>query len=120
MTRRLLIVDDEVDFCAFARDVALEMGYDVETCSSPKYFVAAFERFQPTVVIVDMVMPDTDGLELVKWLAARKTDARVIVASGFNPRYAKMASMIGADSGLGEVTALRKPMRLAELQAALT
>ena len=119
MTRRLLIVDDEEDFCAFARDVALEMGYDVETCSSPKYFASAYERFEPTVVIVDMVMPDTDGLELVKWLAAKKTPARVIVASGFNPRYAKMASVIGADSGLTEVQALRKPMRLAELRAAL-
>jgi DNA-binding response OmpR family regulator len=120
MIRRLLVVDDEEEFCAFARDVALELGYEVEVCTTPKRFAAVYERFQPTTVLLDVVMPEVDGLELVKWLAAKGSSARIIVASGFNPRYAKMASMIGADAGLDRVTTLRKPMRLADLQAALS
>jgi hypothetical protein len=42
-----------------------------------------------------------------------------VITTGYNPQYAKMAGLVGADRGLQAVKTLTKPVRLADLRAAL-
>ncbi len=117
--RRLLICDDEPAFGRFVRTVAEGMGYRVLITGNGRAFIAAYEDFQPTTVILDMIMPEMDGNELVLWLAQRQSRARVIIITGFTPDYASNAKFLAEHEGLGPVTTLNKPLQLAELRAVL-
>jgi len=116
---RLLVVDDEPKFGKFVSRVASALEFEVEVTSCGKDFMEAVPRFQPDVIVLDIVMPNVDGIELMQWLATQGTKARIIITSGFNPQYAHMAQILGTNSGIPSVTILPKPVALADLQRAL-
>ena len=117
---RLLIVDDEPEFCQFVRKVAKDMEFDVRVTTRAPDFKQAYPAFDPTVIVLDVVMPGTDGIELVNWLADRQYRGKLIIVTGFAPHYAEMASTLSAVKGIPSVIPLHKPVELAKLQAALT
>ena len=71
-------------------------------------------------MVVDLIMPDIDGMELIQWLAEVDARARVIVITGYSPEYASLAKMLGEGKGLNAVKALTKPIKVGDLRAALT
>ncbi len=117
--KRLLVVDDEPEFGEFVRKVAVELGYAVEVVTDGEAFKRCHEECKPTVVLLDVIMPGVDGIELVRWLAERESTARLIVVSGYAPMYAELARKLGQAKGFRSVTSLPKPVRLADLRAAL-
>ena len=117
--RRLLVVDDNRAFGEFVRKVASGAGYEVEVTADGQAFKSRYRGFGPATVIIDLVMPEIDGIELVQWVAAHKAPARVIVVTGFAPEYALLAKMLGEGRGLATVTALIKPVRTARLRRVL-
>jgi CheY-like chemotaxis protein len=119
-TKRILIVDDEPDFLVVVRRVAEGLGFEVECMTHGRDFKQAYTRFDPTVVILDMVMPDVDGIELIEWLAEVQSKANVIIISGFTPIYAKTAMALGEAKGLLSIARLAKPVSLATLTTLLT
>ena len=62
---RLLIVDDEQDFANFISLVAREVGYTVRTVDRSLDFEFQLAEWHPTVVFLDIFMPERDGLELL-------------------------------------------------------
>ena len=64
-------------------------------------------------------MPEIDGIELVQWVATRKSSARVIVTTGYSPEYATLAEVLGEGRGLALVTTLIKPIKPERLRSAL-
>ncbi len=118
-SRRLLIVDDEPDFSQFVRRVAEEMDFEVAVTTHPTQFKEAFGAFEPTVIVLDVVMPGTDGIELVNWLAEQQYQGRLVIVTGFMPRYAEMAGELSAVKAMTSVTTLFKPIALDKLRAAL-
>jgi CheY-like chemotaxis protein len=119
-TKRVLIVDDEPDFLIVVRRVAERLGYEVETMTDGGNFKQAYARFDPTVVILDMIMPEVDGIELVQWLSRVGCKAQIIVISGFTPVYSETAVNLGKAKGLLSISRLAKPVSLATLTATLT
>jgi DNA-binding response OmpR family regulator len=117
--RRLLIIDDDVSFAEFVSLVANEEGFDVEITTRATDFMAAVLRAPPDVIVLDIVMPGMDGIDLIQWLAKRRSAARVIVATGFHPDYGNMVKEIGIGLGIASVAILLKPFALAVLKAAL-
>jgi DNA-binding response OmpR family regulator len=121
MTRkRLLVVDDEADFGAFVRRVAEKLDFEVVVTTNARAFKEIFHRFDPTVIVLDIVMPDTDGIELVQWLANMQCKARIIIISGFDPNYTRMADILGSAAGISSITRLTKPVTVADLGKALS
>jgi DNA-binding response OmpR family regulator len=117
--RRLLVVDDEPDFAEFVSSAATDLGYQAKACTRSADFRRLYAEFAPTHIVLDVVMPDVDGIEIMQWLADQGATAKVIVTTGYNPQYAKMAGLVGADRGLELIDTLTKPVRLAQLRAAL-
>jgi two-component system response regulator HydG len=116
---RLLIVDDEIEFARYVATVASGLGFDVETVAHAKNFQESYDRVEPDVVLLDMVMPDMDGIELVTWLSERGSTVHLLIATGYNPKYAEMAEVLGAQSSFRSITKLQKPLRAAELRKVL-
>lgn len=117
---RLLIIDDEPDIARFVGQVAEGLGYEVSVTTEAETFKAQVEAFAPDVVIMDIVMPDVDGIELVKFLADKGCDARVLVISGYAERYLNNTKTLGEAFGLKSVTAMAKPIELPKLEAFLS
>jgi DNA-binding response OmpR family regulator len=117
--QKVLVIDDEESFGKFVGQAVRALGWEVEVTTRARQFMAAVPRFRPDVIVMDMVMPETEGIELIRWLTQEQYRARVIVVTGFNPDYAKMAALMARAEGVLEVTTLVKPVRLAQLQDAL-
>lgn len=117
---RLLVVDDEPRFCDFVKHVALKLDFDVESARDGNEFMTLCEANPPDVVVLDIVMPGIDGVELVQWLAERGEELHLVIVTGFAPNYAALAKKLGEAKGLLSVTTLTKPVRIADLKAAIS
>lgn len=117
--RRLLIVDDEPRFAAFVERVAQPLGYDVEVTNHGRDFQSAYRRALPDIVVIDMVMPDIDGNELVLWLVDQRCSADIIIITGYHPDYAVNARLLAEFKGLRSVATLSKPVSVSRLRNAL-
>lgn len=117
--KRLLVIDDEPAFGGYVKEVAEGLGYGVLVTSKADEFAEAYESFDPTVIVLDVVMPEVDGIELVQWLAQEKCKAKIIIVTGYNPHYADAAKRLVSAGDLPSVQTLTKPISLADLRAAL-
>jgi EAL domain-containing protein (putative c-di-GMP-specific phosphodiesterase class I) len=116
---RLLIIDDEPAIGAFISRVAANMGYEILAISTADKFMEHVRSWAPTEIMMDLKMPNVDGLELLSHLAAEKCAANIILMSGVDRSVVEAARRVGLDRGLKVTGALTKPMRVAELHAAL-
>lgn len=116
---RLLVIDDEPAITEVVRKVAEGMDFDVRVATRADEFARLYEEFEPTVVILDLVMPEVDGVELAHWLAHERCEARIIFLTGHNPRYTDAARALADAGDLKSVTTLTKPVSLAVLRKTL-
>ncbi len=117
--KRLLVCDDEVAVGRFVRNVVEPMGFDVRLTTSAQEFIDCYDEFQPTAILLDMVMPGMDGNEVILWLAKRGCPARLIVMTGYHPQYADHASILARYNGIQSSTTLQKPFDIDDLLSAL-
>jgi CheY-like chemotaxis protein len=114
--KRLLVIDDEPSFAQLVGRVAGELGYAVTVTTEALQFRAAYLTEPPDVIVLDIVMPDQDGIELIEWLVGQGCRARILIISGYSPIFAEAAKLIGEVKGNLDVSLLRKPIKLADLR----
>lgn len=117
--RRLLVVDDEAGFRDFVQDAASDLGFEVRSASNGGSAREVYAAFRPEIVLLDIVMPEVDGIEFMRWLAQQRSAARVILVTGYNPHYGESATRLAGALGLPDITFLAKPVRLNTLVEAL-
>jgi two-component system KDP operon response regulator KdpE len=108
---RLLVVDDEP---ALARALAINLrahGYDVDVASSGRAALAAASTRAPALVILDLGLPDMDGVEVVEGLRGWST-VPVLVLSARHEQAQKVAAL---DAGADDY--ITKPFGMDELIA---
>jgi EAL domain-containing protein (putative c-di-GMP-specific phosphodiesterase class I)/CheY-like chemotaxis protein len=115
----LLIVDDEPDLGGFVGRVAAGCGYQVKICSEPGTLAEELAAFRGSHIILDLVMPGLDGIQALRHLAQARSKARILIFSSANQKIVDAAKRFGTESGLDIVGTLCKPIRAAELRAAL-
>ena len=116
MSDRLLIIDDEVQFASFVQKVAESAGYEVRTTADAAEFRRWTREWQPTHIILDLVMPEVDGVEILRLLAGEGSTARIMIMSGFEGRVVEAARRLGRERGLDIVATLSKPLRAKDLR----
>ena len=117
--KRILVIDDERDFAQFVESVASGLGYDAVMTSTAAEFRAAYLAAPPDIVVLDIIMPDEDGIELIQWLIDNGCRARLVIVSGYRSTFAEAAKTIAEVKGGLKVVQLQKPVKLAELRAQL-
>jgi EAL domain-containing protein (putative c-di-GMP-specific phosphodiesterase class I)/FixJ family two-component response regulator len=113
-TRRILVVDDEPELGQLVADAAEEAGFDAVVCSDAEEFRVAYAD-DYDVVVLDILMPQTDGIELLRFLADKHSGAQVLLMSGFDKRVLSTAEELARALGLRVLGHLSKPLRIAEL-----
>jgi CheY-like chemotaxis protein len=116
---RLLIVDDEADLCMVLAKAAQTCGYETSVTSDPAEFLRRVKTWQPTHIILDLMMPGLDGIELMNRLAESGSAASIIIISGVDQKIIDTARRLGAERGLKIDGVFTKPLRVAELRAKL-
>ena len=117
--RRLLLVDDELAIGRFLAHAAEECGLEAIVTVSADSFRAHYEEMKPEIVVLDLGLPGSDGVELLRYLAQEKSRARIIVISGFDGRVLEAAMRLGSAMGLRMAPPLQKPVRLNQLMAVM-
>ncbi len=117
---RLLVVDDQPDILDFVGQVAEAIGFKVRLANNAQEFREALHEFKPTLLILDLQMPQTDGVELIRELGNLGTRAAVLISSGMDQRVLVSAEQLGVAHGLKMAGILQKPIMLADLEAVLT
>ena len=94
---RILAVDDDAQALRFVRDGLTEAGYQVAATGDPEEALKLMEREQPRLVLLDLVLPGTDGIELMQDIL-RIADVPVIFLSGYGQdQVIARAFEMGAD-----------------------
>lgn len=119
MTDRLLIVDDQPQFGDIIAKVGRSVGFEVKVTERADEFRRQLDAFQPSVVTIDLVMPEMDGIALLRELAAHRCKASILVTSGLDVRTLSWAETLGRELGLKLVGVIPKPVRVAELRTLL-
>lgn len=115
---RLLVIDDEPSICEVISTIAAEAGYEVCATTSATDFKHYVASNDPTVIVLDVVMPDTDGIELMRYLAERNCKAPVLIMSGHRT-YLGLSEALGRALGMPAVTAVPKPLEVGRVRSFL-
>ncbi len=116
---RLLVVDDQEDILDFVAQVAESMDYAVAVASSAEDFQARLAEFGPTLIVLDLQMPGTDGVELLRFLGRQAVKVPVLISSGMDSRVLTSAERFGRSVGLDIAGVVQKPLLLAEFESVL-
>ena len=81
---KILIVDDERIICDGCRLVLSEQGYLVESRINGKTGLGAIREGQFDLILLDMKLPDMDGMEILRAVRKEKPDVDVIVMTGYS------------------------------------
>jgi len=81
---QVLIIDDEADVCGFFRRLLTKKGYEVTTANNEPEALAALAAASFSVAMVDLKLPDTDGLTLLRLIKARQPACEVIIMTGYS------------------------------------
>jgi len=92
---KILFIDDEQDTCMLFKKMMDEAGFNVFTATAAKEGLTLYKNEKPHLVFLDIVMPDKDGIKLLKEI--KKIDPKQIVM------------ML---TGCGEIASVRAAMKL--------
>jgi CheY-like chemotaxis protein len=112
----ILVVDDDPTFCDIMREILRMYQAEVQTATSADEALDLLRESTPDLILTDVMMPEVDGLTLVRRIRSGGRSARVpiiIVSAGVSVREQAAAMQAGADRFLA------KPFSLIDLHSAV-
>ena len=107
----ILVVDDEADIRGLLKEILSEEGYEVDVAANAAQARASRARQVPDLVLLDIWMPDVDGITLLReWSAAAADGCPVVMMSG----HGTVETAVEA-TRLGAFDFVEKPLSLAKL-----
>lgn len=103
-------MDDEPVWVVDIQRAAAELGYEVKALQDSRQFDEAVAEWRPTLLALDIVMPDRDGVELLGALQRLEYDGPVILMSRSDPLYLDITKSLAEAHGLNVVALLQKPV----------
>jgi DNA-binding NtrC family response regulator len=113
---RILVVDDEADIRGLLKEILSEEGYEVEVAADAAQARSARAAQVPDLVLLDIWMPDTDGITLLReWSVTDGYDCPVVMMSGHGTvETAVEATRLGAFDFVEKPLSLTKLLRTVE------
>ncbi len=105
---RVLIIEDQPEIAQALKVVVERDGMETAWAATGAAAIELKTRFDPHVALVDLGLPDTSGLSLIRWLVA-KGDCGIIVVSGHTEEADRVAALeLGADDYVTKPPSVRE------------
>jgi two-component system response regulator AtoC len=111
---KILIIDDEPSQLELLRMFLTRKGYVVESASSGSEGIEAEKRFEPDVVILDIHLPDMDGLEVLQHFKKKSPKTHTIMVTAYHDMETTVKAM-----KLGAYEYITKPIDGEDLERAV-
>lgn len=108
----MLVVEDDGDYAPALARLFTAQGYDATFVADGATALAHVAEHETHLVVLDLILPDQDGLEVCALLRARGFDGGIVIVSG---RSDELDVVAGLDAGADDY--VRKPSSVAELQS---
>lgn len=115
MTKKLLIVDDQAGITRVVSLVARQLGLECRELTDPLRATEEFIDYQPDILILDMIMPEKDGIDVLNDVLLTGIPAHIVLTSGYSDAYLRLAAGVAKFHESGRVSILKKPFRRNEL-----
>ncbi|GAA0890747.1 response regulator transcription factor [Fulvivirga kasyanovii] len=111
---KLLLVEDHAELASNIISYLAKEGYVCEWCNSYQKAINKLSGFEYDIIMLDLMLPDGDGLDILRFIKQQNADAGVLILSAKNALDDKIQGLdLGADDYLP------KPFHLSELNARL-
>lgn len=102
--KRILLVDDDLAIRVLYARVLSAAGFDTQIARHGKEALELVPQFQPDLIILDLVMPEQEGIETILKLQQQNRSWPILAISGAigANEYLKVASLLGARSTLSK------------------
>ena len=108
---KVVIIDDEVSILELMAKCCRSLGHEVTPCETGAAGIAALRSVRPEVAIVDLLIPDANGLDIIKLCRAELPSTAVIMVTGHGSVESAVEAM-----RLGAFDYLSKPFDIADLK----
>ncbi len=119
---RLLVLDDDAEVGDLVGALGRRAGFETVVTYDAGAFNEELGRCAPDLIVLDLQMPGTDGVEILRDLAAGGSAASILLVSGMDNRTIAGAEHFGRNAGLKMAGTVQKPFTpeamLSELSAA--
>jgi EAL domain-containing protein (putative c-di-GMP-specific phosphodiesterase class I)/FixJ family two-component response regulator len=117
-TRKVMVLDDDAESGRYVCDVAEEMGLSCKSTTDPMAFLEGMTE-ETTLIFLDLVMPEMDGVEMLRMLGQRHCKASIVLMSGADKRIMETVKEMAGPLRLSVVGHIQKPARLKDVEAML-
>ncbi|RBW71492.1 response regulator transcription factor [Bacillus taeanensis] len=98
MTQKVLVVDDEISIVTLLKFNLEKAGYDVITALDGQEAVYLVETYHPNLIVLDLMLPKLDGLEVCKLLRQKQILTPILMLTAKDDEFDKVLGLeIGAD-----------------------
>ncbi len=119
MSNCLLILDDDAAVAATIRLMAERLGFEVHAAYGAAQFFELYYRVRPSHCLLDLVLPEVDGMQVIDELARSDCRAEIIITTGAGERVLDAARRAAREYGLVVLGTLPKPFSSQALKALL-
>ena len=111
---RLYIVDDDLAICNLLKTISVSFFSEIELFNSGKAFLQESINSRD-IVILDLMMPNFDGIEVIRYLANKELFPKLILISGYDQGVLHSAQLLANDYGLDVLDVFTKPISMDRL-----
>ena len=119
-TDRLLIIHDESSVAAALERMGKSCGFATTAATTVDSFKENYMILRPTVIILNLALPQTDGIGILRWLESVGCTATVLIMSDFGGRISEAARLLGEARGLKMGAIITEPLRAGYIRGLLT
>jgi len=116
---QLIVIDDEPDSASVIADLAQLIGFEADVVDNAKEFLRGWNDQKYAVIVIDLCMPETDGIEVIQALARNQCTSAIIMISGFDRGMLDCAGDMAEALKLNLLGTFTKPFSLDDIEALL-